>query len=51
MRRKQIMTRMFLLKWSPDLILIVSKFNLHNFKYLMWIFGQALIINIPLFDT
>ncbi len=44
------MTWMLLCRISPNLILIVNKFNIPNFKYLMWVFGQALIINIPLLD-
>jgi hypothetical protein len=41
---------MLLFKKNLDSILIVSKFNLHNFKYLVWVFGQILIINIPLLN-
>ncbi len=48
MWKKKIATQMF--KRSPYSILIVNKFNLHNFKYLMWGFCQAFIINIPLLD-
>ncbi len=51
LRRRKIATRMLLCKRSQFLILIVSKFNLHNFKYWMWVSGQSLIINIPLFDV
>jgi hypothetical protein len=36
---------------NPDLILIVSKFNLHNFDYLSFVFAQAMTINIPLLVT
>ncbi len=43
-------TWMFLCKRSSNSILIVNKFNLPNFKYLMWVFAQALIINIPLLN-
>ncbi len=50
MRKRKITTRMFLFKRNPYSILIVSKFNFHNFKYLMWSFCQAFIINIPLLD-
>jgi hypothetical protein len=50
LQRRKIVTRMFLCRRSPNSILIVNKFNLLNFKYLMWVFGQALIINIPLLD-
>ncbi len=49
--RKKITTRMFLCRRSLDSILIMSKFNLPNFKNSKWVFGQALISNIPLFDA
>ncbi len=51
MWRRKIATQMFLCRRNPNSILIVNKFNFHNFKYLMWVFGQALIINIPLLNT
>jgi hypothetical protein len=41
---------MFLCRRRPDLILIMSKFNLPNLKNLKCVFGQAFITNNPLFD-
>ncbi len=49
--RRKITTWMLLCRRNPNSILIVSKFNLHNVKYLMSSFCQALIINIPLLDV
>jgi len=51
LQRRKIATHMLLFKRNLDSILIVSKFNLHNLKYLIWVFGQSLIFNIPLLDT
>ncbi len=48
--RKKITTQMFLCRRSLDSILIMSKFNLPNFKNFKWVFGQALISNSPLLD-
>jgi hypothetical protein len=45
------MTWMLLFRKSPDLILIISKFNLHNFDCLSFVFAQAMTINIPSFVT
>jgi hypothetical protein len=50
LRKRKITTLMLLYRRNPDSILIVNNFDLPNFKYLMWVFGQALIINIPLLD-
>ncbi len=50
LQRRKITTHMLLSKRNLDSILIVSKFNLHNCKYLIWVFGQSLILNIPLLD-
>jgi hypothetical protein len=50
LRKRKIETWMLLIRRNQDSILIMNKFNLHNFKYLMWVFGQILIINIPLLD-
>jgi hypothetical protein len=48
LQKKKITTRTLLLKRSLNSVLIVSKFNLHNFKFLTCVFSQALIINIRL---
>jgi hypothetical protein len=46
--RRKIMTWMLLFRKGLDLIMIMIKFNLHNFDYLLFVFAQAMTINIPL---
>ncbi len=46
--RREIMTQMLLFR-SPNSILILSRFNLHNLKYLTCVSSQTFVIKILLF--